>query len=148
MVFPEYRPRRLRRNQQIRSLVRETQLNPAQFVYPLFIMPGKGVREEIPSMPGVSRLSIDQLGSEATELLALGINSVILFGLPEKKDSVGSGAHAKDGIIQRAIKSLKNKAPDLTVITDVCLCEYTDHGHCGCLIGDEVDNDATLEILV
>ncbi len=147
MVFPEYRPRRLRRNESLRSLVRETQLSISQLVYPLFIMPGKNVRQEIPSMPGVYRISVDQLGGEAKELLQLGINSVILFGLPEKKDAMGSGAHAKDGIIQRAIRELKQKAPDLTVITDVCLCEYTDHGHCGCLIDNEVDNDATLEIL-
>ncbi len=147
MVFPDYRPRRLRKNEALRSLVRETHLHAAQLVYPLFIMPGKNIRQEIPSMPGVYRISVDQLGGEAKELLQLGINSVILFGLPEKKDSMGSGAHARDGIIQRAIKELKNKAPQLTVITDVCLCEYTDHGHCGCLINKEVDNDATLEIL-
>jgi len=147
MVFPEYRPRRLRKSESLRSLVRETRLSISQLVYPLFIMPGKNVRQEIPSMPGVYRISIDQLGGEAKELLELGINSVILFGLPEKKDAMGSGAHAKDGIIQRAIRELKQKAPDLTVITDVCLCEYTDHGHCGCLIENEVDNDATLEIL-
>ena len=147
MVFPEYRPRRLRKNEALRSLIRETHLHASQFVYPLFIMPGKKIRQEIPSMPGVYRISVDQLGGEAKELLQLGINSVILFGLPEKKDSMGSGAHAKDGIIQRAIKELKQKAPTLTVITDVCLCEYTDHGHCGCLINKEVDNDATLEIL-
>ena len=98
-------------------------------------------------MPGISRLSVDQLGTEAQECLALGIKAVILFGLPEKKDAMGSGAHAKNGIIQQAIKELKNKAPELLVITDVCLCEYTDHGHCGCIIGHDVDNDATLEIL-
>jgi len=147
MVFPEYRPRRMRRNETLRSLIRETHLSTDQLVYPLFIMPGKNVRQEIPSMPGVFRISVDQLGREAKELLQLGISSVILFGLPEQKDSMGSGAHAKDGIIQRAIRELKRKAPTLTVITDVCLCEYTDHGHCGCLIGEEVDNDATLEIL-
>lgn len=147
MVFPEYRPRRLRKNEAFRSLIRETHLSASQFVYPLFIMPGKNIRQEIPSMPGVYRISVDQLGGEAKELLQLGINSVILFGLPEKKDSMGSGAHAKDGIIQRAIKELKQKTPTLTVITDVCLCEYTDHGHCGCLINKEIDNDATLEIL-
>ncbi|AGF79947.1 delta-aminolevulinic acid dehydratase [Desulfocapsa sulfexigens DSM 10523] len=147
MVFPEYRPRRLRKNESLRSLIRETHLSPAQFVYPVFIAPGKNKREEIPSMPGVFRLSVDQLQKEARECMDLGVNSMILFGLPEKKDAMGSGAHAKDGIIQRGIKELKNKAPELTVITDVCLCEYTDHGHCGCLIGDTVDNDATLEIL-
>lgn len=147
MVFPEYRPRRLRKNESLRALIRETQLSPSQFVYPLFIMPGKKKREEISSMPGVFRFSVDQLAKEAKECMKLGVNSVILFGLPEKKDAMGTGAHAKDGIIQRGIKELKNKVPELTVITDVCLCEYTDHGHCGCLIGDTVDNDATLEIL-
>jgi porphobilinogen synthase len=147
MVFPEYRPRRLRRNETFRALIRETQLSASQLIYPLFIMPGKNKREEISSMPGVFRLSVDQLKKEAEECLQLGVRSLILFGLPEKKDGVGSGAHAKDGIIQRAIKELKNKAPEIMVTTDVCLCEYTDHGHCGCLIGNEVDNDATLEIL-
>ena len=110
-------------------------------------MPGKNSREKITSMPGVFRLTVDQLAREAKECLSLGVNSVILFGLPEKKDAMGSGAHAKNGIIQQAIKELKNKAPELMVITDVCLCEYTDHGHCGCIIGHDVDNDATLEIL-
>ncbi|MDH5299364.1 MAG: porphobilinogen synthase, partial [Desulfobulbaceae bacterium] len=108
---------------------------------------GKGVREEVSSMPGVFRISVDQLGKEARECLALGVGNVILFGLPEKKDAVGSGAHAKDGIVQRAIKELKNKAPEMMVTTDVCLCEYTSHGHCGILIEKEVDNDATLEVL-
>lgn len=147
MVFPEYRPRRLRKTESLRSLIRETQLSPSQLVYPIFIAPGKNKREEISSMPGVFRLSIDQLAAEAKECSSLGINSMILFGLPEKKDAMGSEAHAKDGIIQRGIRELKNKVPELTVITDVCLCEYTDHGHCGCLIGETVDNDATLEIL-
>lgn len=147
MVFPEYRPRRLRKNESLRALIRETHLSPAQFVYPVFIAPGKNKREEISSMPGVFRLSVDQLKKEAQECMDLGVNSMILFGLPEKKDAMGSGAHAKDGIIQRGIQELKNKAPELTIMTDVCLCEYTDHGHCGCLIGDTVDNDTTLEIL-
>ena len=147
MVFPEYRPRRLRKNAAFRSLIRETRLDASQLIYPLFIVPGRNIRQEIPSMPGISRLSVDQLGPEAQECLALGIKAVILFGLPEKKDAMGSGAHAKNGIIQQAIKELKNKAPELLVITDVCLCEYTDHGHCGCIIGHDVDNDATLEIL-
>ena len=147
MVFPEYRPRRLRKNESMRALIRETQLSPAQFVYPVFIAPGKNKREEISSMPGVFRLSVDQLKKEAEECMELGVNSMILFGLPEKKDAMGTGAHAKDGIIQRGIRELKNKAPELNIITDVCLCEYTDHGHCGCLIGDTVDNDSTLEIL-
>lgn len=147
MVFPEYRPRRLRKNKSMRALIRETHLSPDQFVSPVFIMPGKNKREEISSMPGVFRMSVDKLAQEAQECMDLGVNSMLLFGLPEKKDAMGTGAHAKDGIIQRGIRELKNKAPELTVITDVCLCEYTDHGHCGCLIGDTVDNDATLEIL-
>ena len=147
MMFPEYRPRRLRSNENLRSLIRETRLSPDQFVSPIFIMPGKKKREEISSMPGVFRLSVDQLAKEAKELKSVGVNSVILFGLPEKKDAMGTGAHAKDGIIQRGIRELKNKVPDFNVITDVCLCEYTDHGHCGCLVGETVDNDATLEIL-
>lgn len=147
MIFPDYRGRRLRQNENFRALVRETGISPAHLVYPLFVMPGKGVREEIPSMPGVFRISVDQLAKEAKECIGLGVNSVILFGLPDKKDSKGSGAHAKDGIIQRAIKELKNTAPNLTVCTDVCLCEYTSHGHCGILIDKVVDNDSTLEVL-
>ncbi|MDW7773090.1 MAG: porphobilinogen synthase [Desulfobulbaceae bacterium] len=147
MVFPEYRPRRLRQNENLRSLIRETHLSADQLIYPVFIMPGKGKREEISSMPGVFRLSVDQLGKEAKECLQAGVRSVILFGLPETKDPMGSGAHAKDGIIQRAIREMKDKSPDITVVTDVCLCEYTDHGHCGCLINGQVDNDTTLEIL-
>lgn len=147
MVFPEYRPRRMRKNDAFRSLVRETHLSADQLVYPLFVIPGKNKKEEVPSMPGVFRLTVDLLAAEAKECLSLGIKSVILFGLPEKKDPVGTGAHIKDGIIQRAIKELKKKVPEMLVITDVCLCEYTDHGHCGCLINKEVDNDATLEIL-
>lgn len=147
MVFPDYRPRRLRRNSTFRGLIRETHLSADQFIYPLFVKPGKNVREEIPSMPGVFRLSVDQLAAEAKECLELGIRSVILFGLPDKKDAMGTGAHIKDGIIQRAIREIKNKVPEMLVVTDVCLCEYTDHGHCGCLINQTVDNDATLEIL-
>jgi porphobilinogen synthase len=147
MVFPEYRPRRMRRNETLRALIRETTVSASQLIYPLFIVPGKKVRRDVSSMPGVFQLSIDQLAGEAAELRELGINSVILFGIPDRKDGVGSGAHAKDGIVQRAIKELKNKAPGLVVITDVCLCEYTDHGHCGFLINNEVDNDTTLEIL-
>lgn len=147
MLFPDYRPRRLRKNKVFRALIQETQLSPSQLVYPLFIVPGKNKREEITSMPGVFRVSVDQLEKEARECMALGINSVILFGLPEKKDAMGTGAHKKDGIIQTAIRELKRKTSELLVITDVCLCEYTDHGHCGCIINKEVDNDATLEIL-
>lgn len=147
MIYPDYRPRRLRRTEPLRAMVRETLLTPANLIYPLFVMPGKQKREEVSSMPGVFRLSVDQLAVEAKECRELGISSVILFGLPEKKDRAGSGAHAADGIIQRAIKEIKNKVPELTVTTDVCLCEYTSHGHCGIIHGGEVDNDATVEIL-
>ncbi len=147
MVFPEYRPRRMRQNETLRAMIRETRLSPDQMIYPLFVMPGKGKREEVSSMPGVYRISVDQLKKEAASCMEVGVNSVILFGLPEKKDAMGSGAYAGDGIVQRAIRELKNSCPELNVITDVCLCEYTDHGHCGCLVGHEVDNDATLELL-
>ena len=147
MVFPEYRPRRLRRTETFRAMIRETRLAPEQMIYPLFVLPGKGVREPVPSMPGVFRLSVDQLAAEARDCLALGVRSVLLFGLPEKKDGLGSGAYAKNGIVQQAIRELKNRTPEMSVVTDVCLCEYTDHGHCGCLAGEEVDNDATLELL-
>ena len=147
MVFPEYRPRRLRKNAAFRGLIRETHLSADQLVYPLFVMPGKKKREEISSMPGVFRVSVDMLEAEAKECLSLGVKSVILFGLPEKKDAMGTGAHDKNGIIQQAIRELKRKVPELLVITDVCLCEYTDHGHCGCIINGDVDNDSTLEIL-
>ena len=147
MVFPEYRARRMRRTETFRAMIRETRLAPEQMIYPLFVLPGKGVREPVPSMPGVFRLSVDQLVAEARDCLSLGVRSVLLFGLPDKKDGLGSGAYAKNGIVQQAIRELKNRAPEMTVVTDVCLCEYTDHGHCGCLAGEEVDNDATLELL-
>lgn len=147
MIYPDYRPRRLRRNENLRAMVRETVLTPANLIYPLFVLPGKQQRQEVGSMPGVFRLSVDQLAAEAAECRKLGVNSLILFGLPAKKDRVGSGAHAADGIVQRAIKEIKNKAPEITVITDVCLCEYTDHGHCGIIHHGEVDNDATVEVL-
>ena len=147
MVFPEYRPRRMRRTQQLRSMICETRVSVEQLVYPLFIMPGKNIKEAIGSMPGVFRLSVDQLAKEAKELQKLGINHVLLFGLPAKKDPAGSGAFGRDGIVQLAIKELKNKAPNLMVTTDVCMCEYTSHGHCGIMIKGEVDNDATIEQL-
>jgi len=137
----------MRRNDVFRGLVRETSLSPEHLICPLFITPGKGVREPISSMPGVERMSVDQLAKEAQECISLGIKNLILFGLPEKKDPAGSGAYANDGIIQRAIKELKNKAPEIMISTDVCLCEYTSHGHCGVLVDEEVDNDATLELL-
>ena len=147
MVFPESRPRRLRQNATFRAMIRETRLDVAQLILPVFVVPGKGRREAVASMPGVLRFSVDELVKEAKECQALGLRSLILFGLPEKKDGLGSGAYARNGIVQRAIRELKDKVPSMLVITDVCLCEYTDHGHCGCLDGHEVDNDATLELL-
>jgi porphobilinogen synthase len=140
--------RRLRRTEAIRSLVRETRLSPESFVYPLFVVPGEGVREEIVSMPGQYHLSVDQLDREAQELRSLGIPAVMLFGLPSAKDEVGSEAYATDGIAARAVRALKDSSPELVVITDVCLCEYTSHGHCGIVTAaGEVDNDATLPLL-
>lgn len=147
MIFPDYRPRRLRQNELFRSMVRETRLSSSQFIYPLFVKPGKGVREEISSMPGVFRFSVDELVKEAKDCLKVGVRSVILFGLPESKDAIGTGAYVKHGIVQQAVRELKNKVPEMMVVTDVCLCEYTDHGHCGVIVNKEVDNDATLELL-
>ena len=142
------RMRRLRRSETLRSMVRETRLAPTDFIYPIFVAHGRGVREPIPSMPGQARLSVDQLGREAAELRSLDIPAVLLFGLPAAKDPHGSEAWAADGIIQRAVRELKDAAPDLVVITDVCLCEYTDHGHCGVLDAHgAVLNDATVELL-
>jgi porphobilinogen synthase len=148
MQFPTVRMRRLRKTAAIRRMVRETALDAGDLIYPLFVVPGTGVREEISSMPGVFHLSIDQLEAEAAEILSLGIPAVILFGLPESKDEAGSGAFAEDGIVQQAIRELKAKAPELYVITDVCMCEYTSHGHCGAIDeGGCVINDVTLEML-
>ncbi|KKK76749.1 hypothetical protein LCGC14_2860510 [marine sediment metagenome] len=139
--------RRLRRSQALRDLVRETRLSPQGFVYPLFVTHGEGVRREIESMPGQYQLSLDMLDAEAEELRSLGIPAVLLFGLPASKDDAGSEAYDPDGIVQRAIRTLKQAAPDLAVITDVCLCEYTSHGHCGVVVDGEVDNDKTLPLL-
>ncbi|MEO8457508.1 MAG: porphobilinogen synthase [Chloroflexota bacterium] len=140
--------RRLRRTEGLRSLVRETRLSPESFVYPLFVVPGEGVRSEIVSMPGQFHLSVDQLEREAQELQSLGIPAVMLFGLPAAKDEEGTEAYAQDGIAQRAVRALKDASPELVVITDVCLCEYTSHGHCGLVTPlGEVDNDATLPLL-
>ena len=148
MQFPTVRMRRLRANAAIRSMVRENRLNPADLIYPLFVVPGTGERQEISAMPGVFRISVDGLEAEAKELLSLGIPAVILFGIPETKDVAGTGAFAEDGIVQRAIRELKAKAPELYVITDVCMCEYTSHGHCGALDDNGcVINDVTLEML-
>ena len=150
MSFPETRPRRLRRTEALRRMVRETSLSVDNLMYPLFICPGKGVRKEIRSLPGQFHLSVDQLAREAEDIARLGIPAVMLFGLPEKKDSVGSEAWAPEGIVQRAIQALKKATPDLCVAADCCLCEYTSHGHCGILVdktNGHVDNDATLENL-
>ena len=141
------RPRRLRTSEAMRRLVRETELSVNDFVYPLFVVHGKGIREEIPSMPGCFHLSIDELIKEAAEVRDLGIPGILLFGLPEKKDEVGSEAYAPDGIVQQAVKAVKAAVDDLLVITDVCLCEYTSHGHCGLVKDGRVVNDETVELL-
>jgi porphobilinogen synthase len=147
MSFPTMRMRRMRRSEALRRLVRETRLSRDDLVLPLFAVPGSGVREAVGSMPGVFRLSADQIAEEAKTVADLGIPAVILFGIPEQKDARGSGADAADGIVQRAVAAAKRAAPELCVITDVCLCEYTDHGHCGLLEGEEVANDPSLERL-
>jgi len=142
------RTRRLRASAPLRDLVRETRLSPQDFVYPLFVTHGENVRQEIPSMPGQYHLSLDQLPREAEELRSLGIPGVLLFGLPAAKDDLGSEGYDPDGIVQQAVRVLKQAAPDLAVITDVCMCEYTSHGHCGIVTSDgDVDNDATLPLL-
>jgi len=141
------RPRRLRRTAALRAMVRETRLDAANLIYPLFACPGEGVRREVRSMPGVFNLSVDELVKEAEEARRLGVSSVIVFGLPERKDEQGSGAFAEDGITQRAIRAVKREVKDLLVIADTCLCEYTSHGHCGVIKDGEVANDPTLEIL-
>lgn len=146
-AFPQLRLRRLRRTAPLRNMVRETTLEVNDLIYPLFAVPGQGVREEIESMPGSFHLSVDLLRQEAEEVFKLGIPAIILFGLPEAKDDLGSAACAPDGIIQRAVREIKSAVPDLIVITDVCLCQYTTHGHCGVLENDYVDNDKTLEII-
>jgi len=147
MNFPIYRPRRLRQNEKLRALIRETGLEPKSFIYPLFVGPGKDKAQPISSMPGVAQLSVDRAVNECAEVSALGIPAVILFGIPELKDTVGSEAYADNGVVQQAIRAIKERVPDILVITDVCLCEYTDHGHCGVIKNGDVDNDSTLELL-
>lgn len=142
------RPRRLRRTPALRRLVRETHLQPGQFIYPLFVVPGTGVREEIPAMPGQYRLSVDELLKELEGVVRRRLGGVILFGIPEQKDDAGSGAYAADGIIQQALRAARKAYPELLLVTDVCLCEYTDHGHCGVLSDGDVANDPTVELLV
>lgn len=147
MAFPATRPRRLRRTALLRDLVRETALSPRDFIYPLFVCPGRGRTQPVSSMPGVAQLSVDRAAEEAETVRGLGIPGVILFGVPESKDPVGSEAYADHGVVQEAIRAIKDRVPDLLVITDVCLCEYTDHGHCGVVEDGDVDNDGTLELL-
>lgn len=147
MRFPEYRPRRLRRDENLRRMIRETTLRVDDFIYPLFVVPGSGIKREISSLPEQYHISVDQLPDMVREIRALGIPGVILFGIPSRKDAVGSEAYDDDGIIQRAIREIKGAEAELTIITDVCLCEYTDHGHCGMIHAEEVDNDVTLELL-
>lgn len=146
--FPAYRARRMRASETLRQYIRETELSPRDFIYPLFVKAGEGLRDEVSSMPGVFQVSIDRLMPEIEELLACGVDSVLLFGLPEHKDERGSEAYARDGVVQQACRVIRAQAPQMTIITDVCLCEYTSHGHCGVL--DEngyVINDETLELL-
>ena len=147
MQFPEYRARRLRKNENFRRLIRETSLSVDDLVYPLFAVPGKSVKKPILSMPGQFQLSVDYIAKEARQAYELGIPAILLFGIPAKKDEMATGAFAKDGIVQQAVKRIKNEVPDILVITDVCLCEYTSHGHCGMLEKDCVQNDTTLEVL-
>jgi porphobilinogen synthase len=144
MAFPIQRKRRLRVSESMRRFVRETHLEPSQFLLPLFACPGEGVRREIGSMPGNCQLSIDELVKECETVRALGIGGIMLFGIPDKKDEFASGAYAADGIVQRAVRAVKRAVPGLLVITDVCNCEYTSHGHCGKIVDGDVDNDATL----
>ena len=141
------RPRRLRRSPAIRQMVRETTLSVKDFIYPLFVRHGQQIKDPIASMPGQYHFSVDRIANEVEEIWSLGIPSIILFGLPDKKDAVGSGSYAEDGVVQQAILAIKEKVPEMVVMTDVCLCEYTDHGHCGVIKEGRVDNDATLELL-
>ena len=147
-TFPIYRPRRLRANENLRRLVRETALSVNDLIYPMFVVHGRGTATEISAMPGCYQYSIDTLITAAKELTTLGIPGTILFGIPASKDPFGLEAYADDGIIQQAVRALKDAVPDLLVMTDVCLCEYTDHGHCGVVEAGEVQNDPTLELLV
>jgi porphobilinogen synthase len=147
MLFPDYRPRRLRQSEGLRRLIRETVLTIDDLILPLFVVDGKGVKNPIPSMPGHFQLSVDNLIKTAKIAANAGIPAIMLFGIPDKKDPLATRAYAKDGIVQKAIKSLKNKVPEMVVITDVCLCQYTDHGHCGVVDGGIIDNDDSLDLL-
>ena len=145
--FPDLRLRRIREQEPLRRLTRETRLSPSGFVYPMFVTHGHGVRQAIEPMPGCHHLSLDLLAEDVGEAADLGIPAVLLFGLPQEKDPLGMGAYDPEGIIQEAVRTIKKEVPDMMVITDVCLCEYTDHGHCGVIDNGHVDNDATLELL-
>lgn len=147
MFSPYFRPRRLRKTENIRQLVLETSLTKNDLIYPLFVCSGKNIKKPIPSMPGNFQMSVDMLLQEAAEIHQLGIRAIILFGIPAAKDSIGSDATNPDGIVQQAVKEIKRAVPELYVITDVCFCEYTNHGHCGVIKNKDVDNDATLELL-
>jgi porphobilinogen synthase len=146
-AFPQLRLRRLRRSESLRTLVRETRVEASDFIYPIFVVEGNGIQQEITSMPGISRYSPDRLLSEVEEVARLGIPAVLLFGIPEHKDETGSSAFHPEGVIQQAIRNIKNAIPEIIVITDVCLCEYTSHGHCGIVVSGQVDNDRTLPLL-
>ncbi len=146
-AFPQLRLRRLRRSESLRALVRETQVEAGDFVYPIFVVEGKGIQQEIASMPGISRYSPDRLPLEVEEVAKLGIPAVLLFGIPEHKDETGSSGYHPEGVIQQAIRTIKKAMPEIIVITDVCLCEYTSHGHCGIVVNGQVDNDRTLPLL-
>jgi porphobilinogen synthase len=147
MAYPIHRPRRLRRSPALREMVRETTLAPSDFIYPLFVVEGRDIRRPIGSMPGISNLSVEHAVAEAKQAHALGVPAVLLFGIPSHKDAHGSQAYAREGIVQRAIREIKSALPDMLVIADVCLCEYTDHGHCGLIEGGHVANDVTLPLL-
>jgi porphobilinogen synthase len=147
MYYPDYRPRRLRKNENFRRMIRETKLSVDDLVYPLFAVPGKDVKKPIGAMPGNFQMSVDHLVREVKKTKELGIPAVLLFGIPDRKDELASGAFARDGIIQQAVRRIKDRVPDILVITDVCLCEYTSHGHCGMIEKGDVDNDTTLEVL-
>ena len=147
MLFPDYRPRRMRQNAAFRRMVRETRLSVDDLILPVFTVGGRDVKNPIPSMPGQFQHSVDQLAKLAKTVVELGIPAMILFGLPDKKDSLGTQAYADHGIVQQAVKAVKDSQPDLAVITDVCLCQYTDHGHCGVVDGNTIDNDASLDLI-
>lgn len=147
MLFPDYRPRRLRQTEGLRRMIRETSLSVSDLILPLFAIDGRDIRNPIPSMPGHFQLSVDNLLKSAKEAYELGIPAIVMFGIPEKKDPLGTRAYAQDGIVQKAIRAVKDKLPELVVISDVCLCHYTDHGHCGVVDGDTIDNDASLDLI-